>query len=299
MKTISKPSTSTTYIPLHTYMLQMAPDELAPKFALNTPPVPKPLLVMLDETPRAAQTLRFVIDNLIKTPQEAICLLFTLPPCKSTLLKNKVTSRIMSFITLCTEPYTSAALKPNLRLFIVDRVDLLDAIQDLVVQLDPRMFVFGAANVSFAIKGDMDKVLQVGTGAAGVGYYASTYVPQTAPASPVFSSAGSTGIASRDSYSSLGAPAVGNTNGGRDSADLEQQYGSSPSSVNGENGGFLGALWTSLAAVRRASAATPGHDLQGHVPEGKSAYVVEGAFADAVKEHVSVPVVVVKVTVAV
>ncbi|KAJ3250478.1 hypothetical protein HDU77_006605 [Chytriomyces hyalinus] len=281
----------------------MSADDLAPKFALNTPPVPKPLLVMLDETPRAAQTLRFVIDNLIKTPQEAICLLFTLPPCKSTLLKTKVTSRIMSFLTLCTEPYT-ASMKPNLKLFIVDRVDLLDAIQDLVLQLDPRMFVFGAANVSFAIKGDMDKVLQVGTGAAGVGYYASTYVPHTAPASPVFSSiAGSASIASRNSYSSLGAPAlVGATNNGRrDSADLEQQqqqqyYGSSPSSTNAENGGLLGALWTSLAAVRRASA---GHDLQGHVPEGKSAYIVEGAFADAVKEHVSVPVVVVKVTVAV
>ncbi|KAJ3236882.1 hypothetical protein HDU81_010247 [Chytriomyces hyalinus] len=273
----------------------MTADDLAPKFTLNITPVQKPLLVMLDETPRAAQTLRFVIDNLIKTPQEAICLLFTLPPCKSTLLKNKVTSRIMSFITLCTEPYT--AVKPNLRLFIVDRVDLLDAIQDLVIQLDPRMFVFGAANVSFAIKGDMDKVLQVGTGAAGVGYYASTYVPQTAPASPVFSSAGTASIASRNSYSSLGAPAVGSGNG-RDSADLER-YGSSPSSTNGENGGLFGALWTSLAAVRRASGATPGHDLQGHVPEGKSAYIVEGAFADAVKEHVSVPVVVVKVAVAV
>ncbi|TPX48788.1 hypothetical protein CcCBS67573_g10192 [Chytriomyces confervae] len=276
----------------------MSADDLPPKFALNTPPPPKPLLVMLDETPRAAQTLRFVIDNLIKTPQEAICLLFTLPPCKSTLLKTKVTSRIMSFITLCTEPYT-ASMKPNLKLFIVDRVDLLDAIQDLVLQLDPRMFVFGAANVSFAIKGDMDKVLQVGTGAAGVGYYASTYVPHTAPASPVFSSsAGSASIASRNSYSSLGAPAVVvATNNGRDSADLEQQYyGSSPTSANAENGGLLGALWTSLAAVRRASA---GHDLQGHVPEGKSAYIVEGAFADAVKEHVSVPVVVVKVTVAV
>ncbi|KAI8827387.1 hypothetical protein BJ741DRAFT_630518 [Chytriomyces cf. hyalinus JEL632] len=273
-------------------MLQMPSDDLAPKFALNAiHPVPKPLLVMLDETPRAAQTLRFVIDNLIKHPQEPISLLFTLPPCKSTLLKQKVTSRIMSFITLCTEPYTSTT-KPILKLFLVDRVDLLDAIQDLVLQLDPRMFVFGAANVSFAIKGDVDRVLQVGTGAAGIGYYASTYVPQTAPASPVFSgsagiagSAGTAtaaaGIASRNSYSSLGAPAVMNDN------DLDQHES------------LLGALWTSLAAARRASAVTPGHDLQGHVPEGKSAYIVEGAFADAVKEHVSVPVVVVKVTVAV
>ncbi|KAI8609492.1 hypothetical protein BC830DRAFT_1150210 [Chytriomyces sp. MP71] len=254
---------------------------LQPRYSPDHSGRKQPLLVMLDETPRAAQTLRFAIDHLIHTATEDICVMFALPPCTSTLLKQKVTTRIRSFLTLCTERYT--ATKPSIKLFLLDRADILDAVADLCEQLDPRMLVMGSCNVSFLPHGSPERTLVAGTGAAGAGYYTSAFVSappssSTAPSSPTLSG--------RSSYSSVGG-----------TYDAEQ--GSLTDARYRPDGSFLSGLWTTISGMKRMTVLNSNHHGAPQVPEGKSAYVVEGLFAQSVKEHVSVPVVIVQVALAV
>ncbi|KAJ3025281.1 UNVERIFIED_CONTAM: hypothetical protein HDU68_007303 [Siphonaria sp. JEL0065] len=235
----------------------------------------RPILVCLDETPRATQTLRFAIDSLIHTPQEEIHAFFSLPPTTSTLLKNKVTIRLKSFLTLMLEKYTT---RPNVKLYILDNPHLMTAIQDLCVQISPRMLVMGDAQVSFLMPSGMhaENKLQSGTGALGKAYYATEYMGSPSE-SPVLSSGT---MSLRPSYGSLSS-------------------GEHDSSTQGDGLLGLGALWNSLTnsanhAVGRKASVDASAVI---VPEGKSAYIVEGVFAESVKECVPVPVVIVKVNV--
>ncbi|KAJ3008235.1 UNVERIFIED_CONTAM: hypothetical protein HDU68_003180 [Siphonaria sp. JEL0065] len=237
----------------------------------------RPILVCLDETPRATQTLRFAIDNLIHTETEEIHAFFSLPPTTSTLLKNKVTIRLKSFLTLMLEKYT---VRPNLKLYILDSPHLMTAIQDLCMQISPRMLVMGDAQVSFLMPSGMhaENKLQSGTGAVGKAYYATEYMGSPSE-SPVLSSGT---MSLRPSYGSLssGEHDFSNTHGG-----------------DGLLG--FGALWNSLANSASHVVGRKGSlDASAVVvPEGKSAYIVEGIFAESVKECVPVPVVIVKVNV--
>ncbi|KAI9349046.1 hypothetical protein BDR26DRAFT_670363 [Obelidium mucronatum] len=224
----------------------------------------------------------------------------------STLLKQKVTARIRSFVTLCTEKYSSQKL--NLKLYILDHPRLMTAIQDLCMQVDPRMLVMGGCDVSFLPKGDVGDKLHSGTGAMGRAYYATEYhAPSlhSARESPVLTSATMSG---RSSYGDLAATTSSSSNS---SSANHHHHGSGTDLIGGAVAG-LGDLWNSFvtpaagsagvgsgAAAAAAASRKGSFDVSsyGVIPEGKSAYIVEGAFADSVKECVPVPVVIVQVNV--
>ncbi|KAJ3281576.1 hypothetical protein HDU79_010662 [Rhizoclosmatium sp. JEL0117] len=242
----------------------------------TTDPVLRPLLVCMDETPRAAQTLRFAIDNLLHTQTEPLSLLFSLPPQTSTILKQKVTSRIKSFIQLCIEPY--APYPPTLNLYILDRPDLVTAIQDLCVQIHPRMVVLGEAG-NVLRKGDVGDKLAMGTGAVGTQYYATEYTNSERGDSPT--PGGGHHLVEKSSKGSLGAA---------EKQSIESHH----------HEGLLGAvedLWHRIEDWGMHHGRKGSVSQDDKVVEAKSAYAVEGAFVDMLKEHVPVPVVVVQVLV--
>ncbi|KAJ3121711.1 hypothetical protein HK100_012267 [Physocladia obscura] len=270
-------------------------DTLPPRF-----PTPEPtssegqLLICLDETPRAAQTLRFAIDNFTKSPSEEINVVFCLPPTTSTLLKTTVTARIKSFLTLVTEKYATAA-HPHVKLFVLDRTDIIDAVSDLCIQLQPRMFIMGAASVSFGTTRDPGDLLRAGTGAKDTAYYATNFTPSGSPTPTPFT----LNLHEKNSNGSLRSEASASTTG----AQSQHQ-----DSILGAVNSAVGDIWATITNTTgkqvtkhssKRDSGNSGHSyLQHTTPEGKSAYIVEGAFAEAVKESVPVPVVVITVQVA-
>ncbi|KAJ3079965.1 hypothetical protein HK100_010268 [Physocladia obscura] len=276
-------------------MSRVIPDTLPPRF-----PTPEPttsegqLLICLDETPRAAQTLRFTIDNFIKSPSEEINVVFCLPPTTSTLLKATVTARIKSFLTLVTEKYAAGA-HPHVKLFVLDRADIVDAVRDLCIQLQPRMFIMGAASVSFGTAHDPGDLLRAGTGAKDTAYYATNFTPSGSPTPTPYS----LNLHEKNSNGSLHSDASASASG------TQPQH---QDSILGAVNSAVGDIWATITNtagkqstkhLSKRDSGNGGHSFLHHTsPEGKSAYIVEGAFAEAVKESVPVPVVVIKVQVA-
>ncbi|KAJ3098670.1 hypothetical protein HDU96_010984 [Phlyctochytrium bullatum] len=97
-----------------------------------------PILVVLDETPRAAQTLRFTIENLMHKIGETIHVVSVVP---SISMVNDNVIRLKSFLRLVTEPYATASVRIELTVISSDIPAL--AIAETAVKLQPRLLVLG------------------------------------------------------------------------------------------------------------------------------------------------------------
>ncbi|KAJ3336802.1 hypothetical protein HDU83_009117, partial [Entophlyctis luteolus] len=273
-----------------------------------------PLLICLDETPRALQTLRFAIDNFVHSmEEEEICVVFCLPPTTSTLVKNTVTARIRSFLALATEKYgTPGQRRPNIKLYVLDRTDILDAVADLCVQVRARMLVMGScADVSFVPRDDVDSRLKAGTGARENAYYATAFRPLSPAESPVLLGGVLSEKISKGSLGSGRSSGGGNERHEHHNHTFLETVGdmwhalTHPHGAGHEHSG-AGAAYGHHRHPHHAGdehALGLGHHLHatsdGVVVQGvgvqveqKSAYVVEGAFAKGIKERAPVPVVV-------
>ncbi|KAJ3196542.1 hypothetical protein HK101_008551 [Irineochytrium annulatum] len=97
-----------------------------------------PILVCLDETPRAAQTLRFVVENLMHAFGETVQVVVVVP---ANTYVHDSTSRLKSFLRLIMEPYHSSSAKLSLN--IISSNQPAHAIADLARRTEPRLIVLG------------------------------------------------------------------------------------------------------------------------------------------------------------
>ncbi|KAJ3096063.1 hypothetical protein HDU97_006234 [Phlyctochytrium planicorne] len=97
-----------------------------------------PILVVLDESPRAAQTLRFTVENLMHTLGETIQVVSVVP---SSSFVHDSTSRLKSFLKLVMEPYSAASAHISLTVISSDTPAL--AIAEVAEKTLPRLIVLG------------------------------------------------------------------------------------------------------------------------------------------------------------
>ncbi|KAJ3091985.1 hypothetical protein HDU96_002861 [Phlyctochytrium bullatum] len=95
-----------------------------------------PILVVLDETPRAAQTLRFTIENLMHQLGETIHVVSVVP---ATSMVHDNVSRLKSFLRLVVEPYSVTSVRIELTVISSDFPAL--AVAELSTKLQPRLIV--------------------------------------------------------------------------------------------------------------------------------------------------------------
>ncbi|KAJ3287007.1 hypothetical protein HDU76_007895 [Blyttiomyces sp. JEL0837] len=101
-----------------------------------TAPAPNNIMMCLDETPRAAQTLRFVVENLVRQ-QEVINVVVMIPV--SSTAKN-ITQRLLGFLKLIMEPYNNTV---KLNLSIVQTDSPGQSMAELASKMRPRIVVIG------------------------------------------------------------------------------------------------------------------------------------------------------------
>ncbi|KAI8854335.1 hypothetical protein BC829DRAFT_380887 [Chytridium lagenaria] len=97
-----------------------------------------PILVILDETPQAAQTLRFTVENLMHKLGETINVVAVVPTASEI---HDSTTRLKSFLRLVMEPYSASSAKLSLTVISSDRPAL--AISETAQNLLPRLIVIG------------------------------------------------------------------------------------------------------------------------------------------------------------
>ncbi|KAJ3206967.1 hypothetical protein HDU67_007827 [Dinochytrium kinnereticum] len=97
-----------------------------------------PILVVLDETPRAAQTLRFTVENLMHQLGETIQVVSIIP---ASSFVHDSTSRLKSFLRLVMEPYSASSAKISLTVVSSDVPAL--AVAEVAEKIQPRLIVLG------------------------------------------------------------------------------------------------------------------------------------------------------------